>query len=299
MKFSFSETIPCAFPPVRAFLANVEECASRAPDAPSRRPPIVEAPPPLARDPARALPRFPEGAPMTEFDAAPKIPPHRARRMFAALLGGVSPDAIGAEENLPTETVERALSDELGRRWAPTVAEFAKIQIARLESYCLQLMDRVEAGELAAVDRALKIWTGSTATTASAAPPRPSSRTARRTASGCWPSSTPSRRTSPTTNPAATRDRGGGGGRGRRARADPTDRRPPEAQPRRAGARPDGHDGEGLRADSSSTGTSGPVPTRSRRRETGSSGSFSPAAAPARPAPAPKRCGAGRGPSRS
>ncbi len=94
---------------------------------------------------------------MIESDAAPKIPLHRARRMLAALLGGVSPDAIGAEENLPTQAVEQALGDELGRRWAPTVAQFAKIQIARLESYRLPLMDRVEAGELAAVDRALKI----------------------------------------------------------------------------------------------------------------------------------------------
>lgn len=94
---------------------------------------------------------------MTPFDAQPKVPPHRARRMLAALLGGLGPDDIGAEENLPTETVERALGDELDRRWAPTLAQFARIQIARLESYCLQVMDRVEAGELGAVDRALKI----------------------------------------------------------------------------------------------------------------------------------------------
>lgn len=94
---------------------------------------------------------------MTEFDAAPQIPPHRARRMLAALIGGFSPDAIGAEENLPAKTVEQALCDELGRRWVAPAADFAKIQIARLESFYLQLMDRVEAGELAAVDRALKI----------------------------------------------------------------------------------------------------------------------------------------------
>jgi hypothetical protein len=85
------------------------------------------------------------------------VPPQRARRMLAALIGGFSPDAIGAAENLPTETVERALSVELGRRWTPTVAEFAKIQIARLEGFFSRLMDRVEAGELAAVDRALKM----------------------------------------------------------------------------------------------------------------------------------------------
>jgi hypothetical protein len=77
--------------------------------------------------------------------------------MLSALIGGVSPDAIGAEENLPTETVERALSEELGRRWVAPVADFAKIQIARLENFCLALMDRVDAGELAAIDRVLKI----------------------------------------------------------------------------------------------------------------------------------------------
>ena len=99
---------------------------------------------------------FPEGASMPEYDA-PKVPPHRVRRMLEALIGGVSPDAIGAEENLATQTVERALSDELGRRWVAPAADFAKIQIARLEGFCLQLMDRIDAGELAAIDRALKI----------------------------------------------------------------------------------------------------------------------------------------------
>jgi hypothetical protein len=94
---------------------------------------------------------------MTEFDTGSKVAPHRARRMLAALIGGVSPDAIGAEENLPTRTVERTLSDELGRRWVAPAAEFAKIQIARLEGFSLQLMDRIDAGELAAIDRALKI----------------------------------------------------------------------------------------------------------------------------------------------
>jgi len=94
---------------------------------------------------------------MNDFKEGPDLPTRRARRMLAALLGGVSPETIGDEENLPTRTVERTLREELGRRWAPTVAEYAKIQIARLESYCLQLMDQVEVGEIAAVDRALKI----------------------------------------------------------------------------------------------------------------------------------------------
>lgn len=94
---------------------------------------------------------------MTEFDPAPNIPPHRVQRMFAALVGGLSPEAIGAEENLPTKTVEQTVSDKLSDRWLAPAADFAKIQIARLENFCLQVMDRVDAGELAAIDRALRI----------------------------------------------------------------------------------------------------------------------------------------------
>jgi hypothetical protein len=91
------------------------------------------------------------------IDAAPDISPHRSRRMLAALIGGASPEEIAAAEGLPAKTVEQALSDELGRRWTPSPGEYAKVQAARLETFCLILADRVEAGELGAVDRALKI----------------------------------------------------------------------------------------------------------------------------------------------
>ena len=94
---------------------------------------------------------------MTAADPALPLPPHRVRRMLSALIGGAGPDEIGAEEGLPAETVARALGNELGRRWAPTVAEYAKIQIARLEAFWLHLTDRAEAGELAAIDRAVKV----------------------------------------------------------------------------------------------------------------------------------------------
>ncbi len=41
--------------------------------------------------------------------------------------------------------------DELSRRWRAPAAEFAKIQIARLENLCLQIMDRVGVGDLDAI----------------------------------------------------------------------------------------------------------------------------------------------------
>ncbi len=60
---------------------------------------------------------------MTEFDAGSKVAPHRARRMLAALIGGVSPDDIGAEENLPTRDgragAQRRARPALGRRRRP------------------------------------------------------------------------------------------------------------------------------------------------------------------------------------
>jgi hypothetical protein len=80
------------------------------------------------------------------------------RRMLAALIGGVDLDIIGEQERLPAARVQTILRDELGRRWVPPVADFAKIQIARLDGLTLQVLDRAESGELKAVDRALKIF---------------------------------------------------------------------------------------------------------------------------------------------
>ncbi len=90
-------------------------------------------------------------------NATRNVPPTRARRMLAALIDGASLEAIAAEENLPAKRVETILQEQLGRRWVAPVADFAKIQIARLENLCLQAMDRIDSGELAAVNCALKI----------------------------------------------------------------------------------------------------------------------------------------------
>jgi hypothetical protein len=89
--------------------------------------------------------------------ATPGVAATRARRMLAALIDGASVEAIADEENLPAKRVETILREELGRRWVAPVADFAKIQIARLENLCLHAMDRIDSGELAAVDSALKI----------------------------------------------------------------------------------------------------------------------------------------------
>jgi hypothetical protein len=81
----------------------------------------------------------------------------RAKRMIAALVEGADLEAAAAQERLPAKEAQTILSDELGQRWVAPPADFAKIQIARLEYLCLHVMDRIDSGELAAVDRALRI----------------------------------------------------------------------------------------------------------------------------------------------
>ncbi len=82
----------------------------------------------------------------------------RAGRMIAALIEGLDLDAIAARERLPPKEAQTILREALGERWVAPLADFAKIQIARLENLCLHVMDRVDGGELAAVDRALRIF---------------------------------------------------------------------------------------------------------------------------------------------
>ncbi|MBV9287359.1 MAG: hypothetical protein JO288_05960 [Hyphomicrobiales bacterium] len=73
------------------------------------------------------------------------------------LLRGLGLDAIGAEEKAPVRTVQAIVQDELDRRWVPPAADFAKLQIARLERLAQHLADSVERAESKAVDRMLKI----------------------------------------------------------------------------------------------------------------------------------------------
>ena len=77
--------------------------------------------------------------------------------MLSALIEGAGLEVIAARERLPAKEVQAILREELDRRWVAPLADFAKIQIRRLENLCLRVMDRVENGELAAIDRALKI----------------------------------------------------------------------------------------------------------------------------------------------
>jgi hypothetical protein len=93
------------------------------------------------------------------FPPAPKgARSNRDRRMFESFLRGAGPDAIAEEEDLSTAEVETVVREELGRRWAVPIADFTKMQIARLDRLCLVALDQAQRGELKAVDRALKVF---------------------------------------------------------------------------------------------------------------------------------------------
>ena len=84
--------------------------------------------------------------------------PSLAQRILAALIGGAGIEAISAREALPPKRVESIVREELGRRWIAPLADFGKLQVARLENLSLLMIDRIKKGEFKAVDRALKIF---------------------------------------------------------------------------------------------------------------------------------------------
>ena len=96
----------------------------------------------------------PADAPVCARRAAPA---RRGAKIVAALVSGRSVEAIADSEGLTRKRVETLLRDELRRRWAPPAADYARLQIARLEAMAATLAPLAAAGETAAIDRALKI----------------------------------------------------------------------------------------------------------------------------------------------
>ena len=95
-------------------------------------------------------------------DQNPSSPPKRSRatlaqRVLAALIGGAAVDEIMRAERLTRKRTENILRQELRDRWVAPAEEFARVQIARLERMIAKLVDRLQKGDLEAIDRALKI----------------------------------------------------------------------------------------------------------------------------------------------
>jgi hypothetical protein len=66
-------------------------------------------------------------------------------------------DEIAATEWLTPKRTESILRQELRNRWVAPAEDFARLQIARLEQMILKLLERLQNGDLKAIDRALKI----------------------------------------------------------------------------------------------------------------------------------------------
>jgi hypothetical protein len=81
----------------------------------------------------------------------------RAQRVLASLIAGAGVDEIAATERLTPQRTETILRQELRNRWVAPAEDFARLQIARLEQMILKLLERLQSGDLKAIDRALKI----------------------------------------------------------------------------------------------------------------------------------------------
>jgi len=90
---------------------------------------------------------------------ARKIAPVRpAARIVAARIAGRTIEAIADSEGLSRKRVEKLLRDELRRRGVASAADYARLQIARLENLTETLAPLAATGETAVIDRLLKIF---------------------------------------------------------------------------------------------------------------------------------------------
>jgi hypothetical protein len=96
----------------------------------------------------------PADAPVRARTAAPA---RRGAQIVAALVSGRSVETIAEGERMTRKRVEALLRDELRRRRVAPPAEYARLQIVRLEAMAATLAPLAMNGDLPAIDRALKI----------------------------------------------------------------------------------------------------------------------------------------------
>ena len=86
--------------------------------------------------------------------------PARAKRgpaILAALIAGANIEEIGSSRRMSPRRVEKLLRDELRRRWVAPAQEYARLQIARLETMSAKLNEQAAQGDLPSIDRLLRI----------------------------------------------------------------------------------------------------------------------------------------------
>jgi len=78
-----------------------------------------------------------------------------AQRVLASLVAGA--EEISAAGRATGKRTENVLREALRGRWIAPGEDFSRLQIARLERMIAKLVDRLQKGDLAAINRALKI----------------------------------------------------------------------------------------------------------------------------------------------
>ena len=88
--------------------------------------------------------------------------PKRARAkhgaaILAELVAGASLEQIAQTRKMTAKRAEKLLRDELQRRWVAPAQDYARLQIARLESMSAKLTGKAAKGDLPSIDRLLRI----------------------------------------------------------------------------------------------------------------------------------------------
>lgn len=81
----------------------------------------------------------------------------RGRKVLEAVLNGVGLEAIAASKRITPKQAEKALRDELCKRWVAPAQDYARLQIARLEAIAVVLKDKATTGHLPTIDRLLRV----------------------------------------------------------------------------------------------------------------------------------------------
>jgi hypothetical protein len=77
--------------------------------------------------------------------------------VLAAMISGVSLGEIARSEKISPKRAEKLLRDELHKRWIAPGRDYARLQIARLESIASLLKEKAKEGHLPTIDRLLKV----------------------------------------------------------------------------------------------------------------------------------------------
>lgn len=81
----------------------------------------------------------------------------RGPAVLAAMINGANLTEIATSEQLSPKVVENMLRKELRQRWIAPAQDYARLQIARLESIATQLKEKSKNGDLPTIDRLLKV----------------------------------------------------------------------------------------------------------------------------------------------